>query len=77
MRLLSLRDFASWLGADRLVIILVRDQADGKLLRVFVSDEPSGLKKLALTYVRPALATPTLQRALAARVAQDLFRSPN
>ena len=76
MRLLALRDFAAVLGADRLVLILVRDQAGGKLVRVFVVDEPSGQKTLALTYLNPALATAEAQNALAARIAHELVRSP-
>lgn len=72
MRLLALNEFASLLGADQLVIILARNEVDGNLLRVFVVEEPAGLKRLALTYVHPALSTPEEQRTMAARIARDL-----
>ncbi|MGB8520056.1 MAG: hypothetical protein WCD38_07800 [Candidatus Tumulicola sp.] len=72
LRLMALRDFASGLAANRLLLIIVRDQGNTKLVRVFAVDEPSGRKRLALTYATPALATFAQQSALAARIAIDL-----
>jgi hypothetical protein len=71
LRFLGLRDFASQLGANRLLLILVRDQGSSKLVRVFAVDEPTGRKSLALTYTVPSLSTFAQQNALAARIAAD------
>ena len=76
LRFSALRDFASELGASRLLLILVRDQGSSKLVRVFALDEPSGRKRLALTYEQPRIATFAEQDALAARIALDL-RKPS
>jgi hypothetical protein len=76
LRFLALRDFASELGANRLLLILVRDVGSNKLVRVFAIDEPSGRKRLALTYAQPKIATFAEQDALAARIALDL-RKPS
>jgi hypothetical protein len=72
LRFLALSDFASELGANRLLLILVRDQGLGELVRVFVVDEPSGRKRLALTYSSPGLSTFSQQDALAGRIALDV-----
>ena len=72
LRLSALRDFASGLSADRLLLVLVRDQGSSKLVRVFAVDEPAGRKRLALTYQTPSLSTFAQQSALAARIALDV-----
>jgi hypothetical protein len=72
LRLLALRDFAYELGANRLLLILVRDQGNSKLVRVFAVDEPAGRKRLALTYTIASLSTFGEQSALATRIAFDL-----
>jgi hypothetical protein len=72
LRLSALRDFASGLSADRLLLILVRDQGSSKLVRVFAVDEPAGRKRLALSYQTPSLSTFAQQSALAARIALDV-----
>lgn len=74
LRFLALRDFASELDANRLLLILVHDQGSSKIVRVFAMDEPSGRKRLALTYAQPKIATFAQQNALAARLALDLSK---
>ncbi|HET6275714.1 MAG TPA: hypothetical protein VFE16_07270 [Candidatus Cybelea sp.] len=74
LRLLALGDFASQLDANRLLVVVVRKTGSSRVARVFVIDEPSGRKRLALTYARPPVATFEQQDALAARIARDLNR---
>ena len=76
LRLLALRDLASNLGADRLLVILVRNQGQEELVRVFVIEEPSGRKRLALSYVQSASATSARQYELASRIVRDLLFRP-
>jgi TolB-like protein len=73
MRGTPLRDVASEVGAAQLLVLMVRDVANGKRVNVFLIDEPAGRKRLALTYDDPPLATEAQQRALATRIADDLL----
>ncbi len=72
LRLSALREFASGLEANRLLLVLVRDEGSSKLVRVFAVDEPAGRKRLALTYETRSLHTFAEQSALAARIALDM-----
>ncbi len=74
LRLLALSEFASQLDANRLLVVVVRKSGSSRVARVFVIDEPSGRKRLALTYTRPPIATFDQQDALAARIARDVNR---
>lgn len=74
LRLVALSDFASQLDANRLLVVVVRKTGSSRVARIFVVDEPSGRKRLALTYARPPVATFDQQDALAARIARDLNR---
>jgi TolB-like protein len=73
MRGTPLRDVASEVGAAQLLVLMVRDVANGERVNVFLIDEPAGRKRLALTYDDPPLSTEAQQRALAARIANDLL----
>lgn len=75
LRLLGLSDFALQLGANRLLVVVVRSLGPSRVVRVFVIDEPSGRKRLALNYDRPPMGTFEEQNALAARITRDLRRS--
>ena len=75
LRLLALRDFAAGLGANRLLLVLVRNQGSYELVRVFAVDEPAGRKRLALSYANRSLSSESEVSALAGRIAADLRSS--
>jgi hypothetical protein len=71
MRDTPLRNVAAELGAKQLLLISVRDLPGTKNVAVFLIDEPSGRKRLALSYSDPVVSAAT-QTALATRIAHDL-----
>ena len=71
----ALRDVAARLHASRLVIIMVRDEANVRRIVVFAIDEPEDRKALALTYYGDAsLANSAVQSTYADRIVRDLTR---
>jgi hypothetical protein len=66
-------DIAAQLHAGTLLLVLVRDDGPARRADVFVIEEPSGRKRLALRYPDASL-TPYAQDALAARIVADLER---
>jgi hypothetical protein len=74
LRTTDLRDVAAHLHASRLVIIMVRDQANTRRISVFAIDEPEDRKRLALTYYADAsLADLAVQSTYANRIVRDLM----
>ncbi|HEX8806752.1 MAG TPA: hypothetical protein VF741_07370 [Candidatus Aquilonibacter sp.] len=73
---IRLPQVAAKLGAQRLLITIVRDEGTTRRINVFVIDEPEDLKRLALTYYADAsLDQPAVRDRYAARIARDLTRT--
>jgi hypothetical protein len=68
----SLRDLAAALGASQLLAIVVRDDGNAKDVRAFLIDEPSGRKRLALTFENLPLKTESQRENLASQIARAL-----
>jgi hypothetical protein len=70
---LRLSQFAASLGAQQLLLVMVRDEDTTRRINVFVVDEPSDRKRLALTYYADASITdPAVRNQYAKRIARDL-----
>ncbi len=70
---LGLPQLAATLGAQELLLVVVRDEGTTRQIHVFVIEEPQNLKRLAFTYYADAsLAQPAVRDQYAARIARDL-----
>ncbi len=70
---LHLAQLAARLGAQQLLLVLVRDEGATRRINVFVIDEPQDRKRLALTYYADAsLAESAVRDQYAKRIARDL-----
>jgi TolB-like protein len=69
----SLSQLASALGAQQLLLVMVRNEGAIRRINVFLVDEPQNRKRLALTYYADAsLAESVVRDQYAKRIARDL-----
>jgi hypothetical protein len=70
---LDLTQLAARLGAQQLLLVLVRDEGAARRINVFLVDEPQNRKRLALTYYADAsLADSAVRDQYAKRIAHDV-----
>lgn len=70
---LDLTHLAARLGAQQLLLVLVRDEGAARRINVFLVDEPQNRKHLALTYYADAsLAGSAVRDQYAKRIAHDV-----